>query len=72
MQAAQDLNVDHRTLAAGLESGKLSRRMRGALEESPAWRAAVPPAREQRERNDEAGGKGGKAAGTGGWDGAGR
>ena len=34
MRAAQDLNVDHRTLAASLESGKLSRRMRGALEKA--------------------------------------
>ena len=52
MQAAQDLNVDHRTLAASLESGKLSRRMRGALEKE-LLEGGGSPAREQRERNDE-------------------
>ena len=52
MQAAQDLNVDHRTLAASLESGKLSRRMRGALEKA-LLEGGGSPAREQRERNDE-------------------
>ncbi len=51
MQAAQDLNVDHRTLAASLESGKLSRRMRGALEKA-LLEGGGSPAREQRERND--------------------
>ena len=52
MQAAQDLNVDHRTLAASLESGTLSRRMRGALEKA-LLEGGGSPAREQRERNDE-------------------
>ena len=52
MQAAQDLNVDHRTLAASLESGKLSRRMRGVLEKA-LLEGGGSPAREQRERNDE-------------------
>ena len=51
MQAAQDLNVDHRTLAGGLESGRLSRRMRGALEKA-LLEGGGSPAREQRERND--------------------
>ena len=51
MQAAQDLNVDHRTLAASLESGRLSRRMRGALEKA-LLEGGGSPAREQRERND--------------------
>ena len=52
MQAAQDLNVDHRTLAASLESGRLSRRMRGALEKA-LLEGGGSPAREQRERNNE-------------------
>ena len=56
MQAAQDLNVDHRTLAASLESGQLSRRMRGALEKA-LLEGGGSPAREQRERNDELEGK---------------
>ena len=51
MQAAQDLNVDHRTLAVSLETGRLSRRMRGALEKA-LLEGGGSPAREQRERND--------------------
>ena len=52
MRAAQELNVDHRTLTAGLESGRLSRRLRGALEKA-LLEGGGSPAREQRERNDE-------------------
>ena len=59
MRAAQDLNVDHRTLAVSLETGRLSRRMRGALEKA-LLEGGGSPAREQRERNDSAGGKGGE------------
>ena len=33
-RAAADLDVDHRTLTASLESGKLSRRMRTALNQA--------------------------------------
>ena len=62
MQAAQDLNVDHRTLAASLESGKLSRRMRGALE-TALLEGGGSPAREQRERNDELEGRVSKVEG---------
>ena len=52
MRAAQELNVDHRTLTAGLESGRLSRRLRGALEKA-LLEGGGSPAREQRERNDQ-------------------
>ena len=52
MRAAGELNVDHRTLAAGLESGRLSRRLRGALEKA-LLEGGGSPAQEQRERNDE-------------------
>ena len=51
MQAAQELEVDHRTLTAGLESGRLSRRLRGALEKA-LLEGGGSPAQEQRERND--------------------
>ena len=50
-QAAADLDVDHRTLSASLESGQLTRRMRVALDR--ALLAGVgSPAEEQQERND--------------------
>ena len=50
-QAAADLDVDHRTLSASLESGQLTRRMRVALDR--ALLAGVgTPAEEQRDRND--------------------
>ena len=52
MRAARDLNVDHRTLSAALETGRLSRRMRGALEKA-LLEGGGSPAREQRQRNDE-------------------
>ena len=52
MRAAQDLNVDHRTLAVSLETGRLSRRMRGALEKA-LLEGGGSPAREQKERNDD-------------------
>ena len=56
MRAAGELNVDHRTLTAGLESGRLSRRLRGALENA-LLAGGGSPAREQRERNDELAGR---------------
>jgi len=56
MQAAQDLNVDHRTMAVSLETGRLSRRMRGALEKA-LLEGGGSPAREQKERNDELAGR---------------
>ena len=55
-KAAQDLGVDHRTLASSLESGKLSRRMRGALDRA-LLAGEGSPAREQKERNDELAGR---------------
>ena len=56
MRAARDLNVDHRTLSAALETGRLSRRMRGALEKA-LLEGGGSPAREQRERNEELAGR---------------
>ena len=50
-EAAQALGVDHRTLAASLEGGKLSRRVRSALEKE-LLSGGGSPAAEQRERND--------------------
>ena len=52
MRAAGELNVDHRTLTSGLETGRLSRRLRGALEKA-LLEGGGSPAQEQRERNDE-------------------
>ena len=51
MRAARDLDVDRRTLNAGLRTGRLSRRLRGALEKA-LLEGGGSPAREQRERND--------------------
>ena len=51
MRAARDLSVNYRTLSAALETGRLSRRMRGALEKA-LLEGAASPAREQLERND--------------------
>ena len=56
MRAARDLNVDHRTLAAGLETGRLSRRLRGALEKA-LLEGGGSPAAEQRARNDALAGR---------------
>lgn len=56
MKAAQSLNVDHRTLNAGLETKRLSRRLRGALEKR-LLEGGGSPAREQRARNDELAGR---------------
>ena len=50
-QAAADLDVDHRTLTASLESGQLTRRMRVALDRA-LLAGAGSPAEEQRQRND--------------------
>ena len=55
-KAAEDLGVDHRTLASNLESGKLSRRMRVALDRA-LLAGGGSPAREQRERNDRLAGR---------------
>ncbi len=55
-KAAEELGVDHRTLTASLESGKLSRRMRVALDHA-LLAGGGSPAREQRERNDELAGR---------------
>ena len=51
-EAAQALGVDHRTLAASLEGGRLSRRVRSVLEKE-LLSGGGSPAAEQRERNDE-------------------
>ena len=56
MRAARDLGVNYRTLASALESGRLSRRMRGALENA-LLEGGGSPAREQRQRNDELAGR---------------
>ena len=56
MRAARDLNVDHRTLGAALETGRLSRRMRGTLEKA-LLEGGGSPAREQRQRNDALSGR---------------
>ena len=50
-QAAADLDVDHRTLTASLESGRLTRRMRVALDRA-LLDGAGSPAQEQRQRSD--------------------
>ena len=51
MKAAEELGVDHRTLTASMERGRLSRRMRSALEKA-LLEGGGSPAVEQRERND--------------------
>ena len=56
MRAAGELNVDHRTLTSGLETGRLSRRLRGALEKA-LLEGGGSPAAEQRERNDQLAGR---------------
>ena len=55
-RAAADLDVDHRTLTASLESGRLTRRMRVALNQA-LLAGAGSPAREQQQRNDELAGR---------------
>ncbi len=55
-QAAADLDVDHRTLTASLESGRLTRRMRVALNQA-LLAGAESAAREQRQRNDDLAGR---------------
>ena len=50
-RAAADLDVDHRTLTASLESGRLSRRMRSALNQA-LLAGAGSPAKKQGERYD--------------------
>ena len=51
MKAAEALGVDHRTLTSSMERGKLSRRMRVALDKA-LLEGAGSPAAEQRERID--------------------
>ena len=63
-KAAADLDVDHRTLAASLESGRLTRRMRVALDRA-LLAGGGSPAREQQERNDELAERLGRVAGPG-------
>ncbi|MYC38668.1 MAG: hypothetical protein F4X66_17410 [Chloroflexi bacterium] len=55
-RAARELGVNYRTLAAALETGRLSRRMRGALG-SALLEGGGSPVREQRERNEELAGR---------------
>ena len=55
-RAAAELDVDHRTLAASLETGRLSRRMRMALNQA-LLAGAGSPAKEQRQRNNELAGR---------------
>ena len=55
-KAAEALDVHHRTLVGSLKSGRLSRRMRLALEKA-LLEGGGSPAAEQRERNDEQGGR---------------
>ncbi len=51
MKATQELSVDYRTLTNSLKDGRLSRRMRQALEKA-LLEGGGSPAAEQRERND--------------------
>ena len=55
-KAAADLDVDHRTLSTSLESGRLTRRMRVALDRA-LLAGGGSPAREQQARNDELAGR---------------
>ena len=56
MKAAEALDVDHRTLTASMERGRLSRRMRGALGKV-LLEGGGSPSVEQRERNDSLDGR---------------
>ena len=56
MKAAELLDVDHRTLTASMERGRLSRRMRGALGKA-LLEGGDSPSVEQRERNDSLDGR---------------
>ena len=56
MRAARELDVNYRTISAALESGRLSRRMRLALDRA-LLSGAGSPAKEQGERNDELAGR---------------
>ena len=62
-KAAQKLDVDHRTLSAGLHSGQLSRRLRLSLEKA-LLAGGGSPAQEQRQRNDELAGRLGELEGV--------
>ena len=50
MQTARELGVNYRTLASARETGRLSRRMRGALAQRLLMEGGGSPARERRER----------------------
>ena len=56
VRAARELGVNYRTLAAARKSGRLSGRMRGALDQR-LMEGGGSPAREQRQRNDELAGR---------------
>ncbi len=56
MQTARELGVNYRTLASARETGRLSRRMRGALGQR-LMEGGGSPALEQRERNEELAGR---------------
>ena len=62
-KAAKKLDVDHRTLSAGLNSGQLSRRLRLSLEKA-LLAGGGSPAQEQRQRNDELAGRLGELEGV--------
>lgn len=51
MRAARELEVNYRTLTTALETGRLSRRMRGTLEKA-LLEGGGSPAAEQRQRSD--------------------
>ena len=56
MRAARELGVNYRTISAAVESGRLSRRMRGALGKA-LLEGQGSPAQEQRQRNDALAGR---------------
>ena len=56
VRAARELGVNYRTPAAARKSGRLSGRMRGALDQR-LMEGGGSPAREQRQRNDELAGR---------------
>ena len=55
-RTARELGVNYRTLVAARKSGRLSRRMRGALDQR-LIEGGGSPAQEQRQRNDELAGR---------------
>ena len=57
MRAAQDLNVDHRTVTVSLETGKPVPADAGRAGEGAAWRAGGRRPESKRQRNDELAGR---------------